>query len=142
MNRLLYIGALFLAMSSHAQSINIGITIGTYHFKRVSKHTGKKYNEFNPGITIGYRASNGATIETGFVKNSHKKLTWVTAVGYRHGDWEVQIGGATGYKSVGQPWLRPGYFINYYGDPIKLKLNHEIINFGATKEFNLKNELL
>ncbi len=130
---LLYTGTLT------AQSINIGITIRTIHRSKVSKATGEKYNNWNPGITIGYQTKNNWTIETGFVNNSYKKLTWVTAFGYRHGDWELQLGAATGYKSIGQPWLRPGYFINYYADPIKIKLNHEIINFGLNKTIKTRD---
>ncbi len=131
--RLLLILLLYTATTT-AQSINIGITFRTIHRDKVSRATGEKYNNWNPGITIGYRAKNNLTFETGLVLNSYKKLTWVNAFGYRSGDWEIQIGGATGYKHIGQPWFRPGYFINYYADPFKIKINHEIINFGFTYE--------
>ena len=118
-----------------AQTWQVGLTIRTVHRTKISRSTGEKYNNWNPGITIGYRTKDNIAIETGFVHNSYKKLTWVTAFGYRHGDFEVQIGGATGYKSVGQPWIRPGYFVNYYSPQnIKIKLNHEIINAGLYYE--------
>lgn len=130
--------------NAYSQAITVGITIRTIHrakapsMKAQKKCKCTKYNNWNPGITVGYQTRDNITFETGFILNSYKKLTWVTAAGYRYGDWEFQLGGATGYKSVGQPWIRPGYFINYFGEDVKIKLNHEIINVGTYKQINLK----
>lgn len=129
----LMIGMLY---SASAQSINIGITIRTIHFKKLSSVTGQKYNNWNPGISIGYQTADNITFEAAVVLNSYKRWTVVGAVGYRYGDIELQLGGATGYKEFGQGWVRPGYFVNYYGRELKVKANHEVINFGVTKQLN------
>ena len=131
---------MFLLLGSsyigHSQYYTVGVNIKTHHFKRLN-HKGEKYQEWNWGVSVGHTTKEYISLELAVGRNSWNKTSILAMVGKRVGDWEGQIAVATGYRVAGHPWLRPGYFVNYQANNIKLRANHLIVTGGLYTNFNI-----
>ena len=133
---LLIVLTAFAIHECEAQTWTVGVTVRSIHFKKKNKHTNERYNNWNPGISIGYTNKQNIKFETAVVLNSHKEMAWMNTIGYWDGTYGAEIGTSTGYKKQTGKDITLGYFVSYESHGIRVKGNHLMVNFGFNNTFD------
>lgn len=121
---LVALAAAFAAAPSHAAPVSVEIIGPSYHSVKKDT-TGYTYNNFTPGLGIGYTMTDNLTASAGVYRNSFKHPTWFAELDYtpfHYGrfDFGAGAGLVTGYKAFnGGHRVQPmaGFVARYHIQP-------------------------